>query len=188
MSENAVARLLAKQEIYERMLSYARAVDRRDWDAIPATFHPDADIVHGAHSGGPAGLVTILQGRQRGITVSIHLLTNCLVEFVTERHALAETYLLAHQWMTAEGAREWNLESGPEGLEVQSWGRYLDEFTLREGAWRVQRRRTLFESFSRQPALHRLPHPPGWLEARSDAEDLLLQTRRRLGLVSPSPL
>ncbi len=182
MNSVAVARLLAKREIEERMLSYARAVDRRDWTMMRETFHADADIIHGVHSGGVEGLVTTIQGRQKGITISIHLLTNCLVEFVSDEHALAETYLLAHQWMTQEGARLWDLDSGPEGIEVQSWGRYIAEFTLRDGAWRVQRRRTVFESFSRLPAVGRLPHPPGWLAPRADAEDLLVQTRKRLGL------
>ncbi len=184
MTDPALTRLLARQEIEDRMLCYARAVDRRDWPTMRATFHADAEIHHGDHRGDVEGLVSLIMGRQSGITVSLHLLTNCLVEFVAADHALVETYLLAHQWLDEAAAVARGLAPRPGGAGVtrESWGRYLDEFTLRDGAWRVQRRQTLFESLVDRPGDGRSGPPAHWLQPQADATDPLLLARARLGL------
>lgn len=182
MTETALARLLAKEEIRDRMLSYARAVDRRDWELMRATFHPDAEVHHAEYRGGVEGLVATITGRQDKVTVTLHLFTNCLVEFAADGSALVETYLLAHQWLDAEGTRARGRAVGEEGLEIESWGRYLDVFTLKDGAWRVQRRTTVFESQTLRPALGRRVLGADWPKARGDGEDPLWVERRRLGL------
>jgi len=187
MTEIALARLLAKDEIEGRMLAYARAVDRRDWDLMRQTFHPDADIRHAEYQGDVEGLVRVISGRQAGVSVTIHLLTNCLVEFPgptdsLPEQAVAETYLLAHQWLDQAGARTRGLEVDPIGLEIQSWGRYVDHFARRDGAWRVQRRVTVFESQSLRPATGRRTFGPEWPKAEADRNDPLWIARRALGL------
>jgi len=182
MSEAALARLVAKDEIEGRMLRYARAVDRRDWALMRETFHPDAEIHHAEYKGGVDGLVQVIAGRQANVTVTLHLLTNCLVEFAGPGTVLAETFLLAHQWLDREGARARGVEVGAEGLEIESWGRYVDVFTHRDGAWRVQRRVTVFESQSLRPATGRRTFGADWPKARADGDDPLWVARRALGL------
>jgi len=178
----ALARLLAKDEIRDRMLCYARAVDRRDWALMRTTFHPDAEIHHAEYRGGLEGLVATIAGRQQAVTVTLHLLTNCYVEFAGPELALAETFLLAHQWLDEAGARARGLEAGPQGLEIESWGRYVDDFARRDGAWRVQRRVTVFESQSLRAAAGRRAFGPDWPKAADDGDDPLWRARQRLGL------
>ena len=184
----ALARLLAKDEIEDRMLNYARAVDRRDWALMRATFHPDAEIHHAEYRGDLEGLVTVISGRQKGVNVTLHLLTNCLVEFAGPDLALAETFLLAHQWLDPAGASARGLEAGAAGLEITSWGRYIDDFARRDGAWRVQRRVTVFESQTLRPATGRRTFGADWPKAAADGEDPLWLARRRLGLASAGSL
>lgn len=183
----ALQRLLAKDEIEGRILSYARAVDRRDWALMRETFHPDADIHHAEYKGGVDGLVQVITGRQANVTVTLHLLTNCLVEFAglataAPDRALVETFLLAHQWLDQAGARARGIEVAAEGLEIESWGRYIDIFTCRDSAWRVQRRVTVFESQSLRPATGRRTFGSEWPRAQADATDPLWVARRALGI------
>lgn len=183
----ALQRLIAKEEIRERMLTYARAVDRRDWLLMRQTFHPDAAIHHAEYKGDVDGLVQVITGRQANVTITLHLFTNCLVEFAGPEDAvadtaLAETYLLAHQWLDDAGARTRGLQAEPGGLEIESWGRYVDVFTLRDGAWRVQRRVTVFESQSLRPAIGRRTFGPEWPKPQADAGDPLWVARRVLGI------
>lgn len=182
MTEAALQRLLDRREIEDRLLAYARAVDRRDWALMRATFHADAAIHHAEYRGNVEGLVQVIAGRQAGVTVTLHLFTNCLVEFAGADSALAETYLLAHQWLDQAGARTRGLEVEAAGLEIESWGRYVDHFTRRDGAWRVQRRTTVFESQSLRPASGRRSFGADWPKAAADAQDPLWVERRRLGL------
>ena len=194
MTDVALQRLIAKDEIEGRMLAYARAVDRRDWALMRQTFHPDADIHHAEYKGGLEGLVTVISGRQAGVTVTLHLLTNCLVEFAgpedaVPHRALAETYLLAHQWLDQAGARTRGLEVETIGLEIESWGRYVDIFARRDDAWRVQRRVTVFESQSLRPATGRRTFGPEWPRPQADAAGSALGGAPRLGdRLGPRPV
>jgi hypothetical protein len=187
MTDVALQRLLAKDEIEGRMLAYARAVDRRDWALMRETFHPDAAIHHAEYQGDVDGLVEVIKGRQAGVTITLHVFTNCLVEFpgpvtaISDR-AVAETYLLAHQWLDQAGARTRGVDAELIGLEVESWGRYVDVFERRDGAWRVQRRVTVFETQNLRPATGRRTFGPSWPQPRADDQDPLWVARRSVGL------
>lgn len=187
MTDVALQRLIAKEEIRERMLIYARAVDRRDWALMRQTFHPDADIRHAEYVGDVDGLVRLITARQANVTITLHLFTNCLVEFAgpddaMPDRALAETYLLAHQWLDQAGARARGVAMEQSGLEIESWGRYVDVFSRRDGAWRVQKRVTVFESQSLRPATGRRTFGPEWPKPQADERDPLWIARRDLGL------
>jgi hypothetical protein len=49
--EQALQRLLDKQDIYETLCRYARGVDRGDWDLVRSTYHEDAYDSHGDYQG-----------------------------------------------------------------------------------------------------------------------------------------
>lgn len=143
----ALQRLLDKDEIRDSMCRYARGVDRGDWELVRSSYHPDAHDEHGEYKGGTDGLIEWLDKRFAGVDNSMHLLSNSLIEFAGPDLALVETYFVSRRLqapMAGQGAM-----AGPEdAMARESWGRYVDRFERRNGAWRVAHRTVVLEASS----------------------------------------
>lgn len=83
--------------IQDLMATYAQGVDRRDWEAVRATFHPDATDDHGDCKGGVDGFIEWVSRRHAGIEQSMHFLGNCRIEFAAADRAVVETYYFVRQ-------------------------------------------------------------------------------------------
>ena len=92
-----LSELVAKNEIEEVIFRYARGVDRRDWDAVSACFHPDAIDQHGEFTGTPLEFIEWVRKRHANVPFSMHFVGNCLIEFMDDRKAAVETYFIAMQ-------------------------------------------------------------------------------------------
>ena len=150
IDSSALQRLLDKDAIHESLCRYARGVDRGDWDQVRSTYHPDAFDEHGDYKGGIDGLIEWLDKRFAGVDNSMHLLGNCLIEFAGPDLALVETYFVSRRFMPAAG----HAGAGPtDALAREAWGRYVDRFERREGAWKVAHRTVVLEASSSSLAL-----------------------------------
>lgn len=151
LSNEELRRMVDRQQIVDVVARWVRAVDRRDWAAIPDLFHPEGQDNHGAYQGGVAGLIDWLTDRHTQITQSMHHLGSSLVEFKTPEKAHSETYIVAYQRYSPEHreartamlGHEWSELEVP--VDITSGGRYLDTFEKREGEWRILNRVTVFE-------------------------------------------
>ncbi len=133
--------LLAKSEIEDCLKRYARGVDRRDWAAVRTCFHPDALDHHGEFRGNRDEFIAWVRERHAKIPFSMHYLLNCLIEFRADGSAAVETYFWAIQ------RRETRDESGQlQGTDFEVFGRYVDHFEKRDGAWRVADRKVAYDS------------------------------------------
>jgi hypothetical protein len=123
-------RLLDEREIRNVLLRYCRGVDRIDLDLVRECFHPDARDDHGAFSGDVEALLEWIARLLPRYGVTVHRLSNILVEFHPDRDDVArvESYGVAeHQ--TPGGAPELNLSIA---------FRYLDRFERRQpSGWRI---------------------------------------------------
>ena len=117
--ELAISRLLA---------TYARAVDRRDWDLLRSIFHADATDQHGPYSGGVEGLVSFLEETLADVEITSHTIGQSLIEFVDEDVATSETYALAVH-------RERRKDGTP--VDLRFGVRYLDRLERRDGGWAI---------------------------------------------------
>ncbi len=177
MSEDQDLRRLADRvAIQEALARYARGIDRRDWDILRSAYHPDAEIHQADYQGGVEGLIDFIQPRHNRIEQSMHMLTNCLIEFDSDDGALAETCYLAY--LRAPDP------AGGEALETRALGRYVDRFERRKGQWRIARRMVVFESVTVTAAGPGPEVGPNWAVQRRGPEDPLFVERRRLG---PAP-
>ena len=132
MSEPAIADLLAKQEITERLNDYCRAMDRID-DALGYTvFHSDAQADYGKiFKGTGHGFIDWVHQAHAGMIATNHKISNVSIR-VDGDSAASETYVTMHGLTNGEG----------DGLvQMSSIGRYLDRWEKRDGAWRISRRR-----------------------------------------------
>jgi len=114
--------------------SYARAVDRRDHDAITELFAPGGRLVINRPDADPdvierAAIASTIRDRQVGLLATSHFLGQQLVE-VDGDVAETETYCVAQHISVVDGAR-WN-----RVMNI----RYLDRCARAGDGWRFEQR------------------------------------------------
>lgn len=139
--------LLARAEIQDCMARYARGVDRGDWAAVRATYHDDGVDDHGAFSGTADEFIAWVSVRQANVPAATHFLGNSLIEFVDDKTAVVETYYIATQRIP--------LSDRAIDLDVEVLGRYVDLFEKRDGAWKVAKRRVVYDTSRTRGATNR---------------------------------
>ncbi len=119
--------LLARQEIADVILRYARGIDRMDFELVRSCYHPDAYDEHGSMKGGVEDFIDGCRSFLPRFAATQHFMGNMLIE-VDGDVARAETYAVAyHRELLAD-------DSGRDDV----WGiRYVDRFELRDGAWKI---------------------------------------------------
>ncbi|WP_366555240.1 nuclear transport factor 2 family protein [Aquibaculum sediminis] len=170
-------KLLAREEIRELIKRWCRAIDRLDLEAIRDVFHPDAYDDHGSFKGGVDALIAWIAERHSSIPFSMHAVTNCLVDFLAEDEALAETYCIAMQKYPVEsrGALESLVGEldmpADKALDMTIACRYVDIVTRRDGCWKIARRTVVFDSVSVVPGVA-IPRPEdtGWVGGKRGGE------------------
>jgi SnoaL-like protein len=120
----------AHDEVRALLQRFARAADERDFDALAALFHPEAEI---AGSRGALGLEEWLETMRapRAFPQSMHLLGDPLIELDEGGEgAHLDTYAVVHQ-----------LSDPATGNADLTLGiRYFDTVAQRDGAWVFTRR------------------------------------------------
>ena len=151
-NDKSIQHIVAKEEIRDSMCLYARGVDRGDWKLVRSSYHPDAYDDHGGYKGNIDGLIHWLDERFAGVNNSMHFLGNCMIEFAGPEVALVETYFVSRRLLEPVG-KELDMAGPTDAMCREAWGRYVDRFELREGAWKVANRTVVLEASSTSLAL-----------------------------------
>ena len=160
------------------MCRYARGVDRSDWEAVRAAYHPDAYDDHGEYKGDVEGLIAWLEPRFAEAENRMHVLGNCLIDFAGPDLALVETMFVTQRLRAASASETGSAASG-DAICRQSWGRYVDRFERRNGAWRVAHRTVVLDSVVTLPVQSAARiGPPIW--GRRDAGDRLYEAQAEI--------
>jgi 3-phenylpropionate/cinnamic acid dioxygenase small subunit len=152
--------VIAQAAIAQVLYQYARGIDRQDWDLVCSCYHDDAFDDHGAYKGNARGLVEWVAERHKTIPVSMHLITNVLIE-VDGTQARSEAYCITRQRVEADGRT----------IDTTVGVRYLDRFEQRGGPWKIAHRRVVFEFSRIDPVIETTPFGPDWVVATRDASD-----------------
>ncbi len=127
------ARLADHLAIRDLAISYAHAVDDRDWHRFERLFLPDA-VIDYRSSGGivatPAEVAAWMPDALQAFTWCMHSISTHHIRFVDDDHATGKVHLLNRNGV------EW--EGEPEILEVA--GFYHDDYVRLDGSWRFGRR------------------------------------------------
>jgi len=179
-------RVADRLEIQHRIVSFARGVDRLDLELAMSAFHPDATDDHGAYKGSSEGLIKWIMKRHETIELSFHHMGNIFIEFAGPNDAMCESYCLTWQSVTPEAnvlpSKDSEDSNAPaDKYELLACNRYVDHFTRRDGAWRIQKRTTVVESFMRVPGVPTKPGPE-WAAPRRDSGDPSMLLRKELGI------
>lgn len=138
MHEDALARLLAKDEIRERLHDYVRAMDRIDDALGRSVFHPDATADYGAiYLGTGHGFIDFVHAAHERMLVHTHHLGSIGIDVDTDAdRAVSEAYVMVTLRL-ADGEGGWK--------DSRAWGRYLDQWEKRDGRWAISARRYVHE-------------------------------------------
>src|SRR5437868_1750435 len=131
--EKRLLELLDKADIHDRLMRYARGIDRNDGDLCQDTFWPDALVDHG-HSkfkGETVGKLFSTVGKHNAHR-QVHTITNLVIEI----HGDLATSEAQH-WYTAETERNEVAHLLSRSL------RYVDRWEKRDGEWRIFHRITI---------------------------------------------
>lgn len=141
---NTIETMLARQDIHDVMMRYARGIDRGDEALLLSCYWDDAVEVHGPAYNGPAvPYVRTAARRMRDNQPTMqHLVANIHVEFDGADTAWVESYILTFARFAKDG-RDYDTFTG---------ARSHDKFVRREGEWRVLHRRVVFDWNRDEPA------------------------------------
>jgi ketosteroid isomerase-like protein len=139
----AMATLIAKEEIRELAMLYSRGVDRKDIALLKTLYTADATDDHGPHYNGPVeGYLAFLERSLPHMHIGGHFICNHLVS-VDGDTADGEVYAIA-----------WHLIPDGKGglLHDMQAVRYIDNYAREDGKWRFAKRVVTFDMKMVQPA------------------------------------
>ena len=130
MQDGALQLLLDEAACTRLLMAYGRAADWQDGEALEALFWPDAHIDLGFFKGSGANLPAFMMKNAALSERRFHLTANVHTQ-VDADMATSDSYAITH----AVGA-----DSNGGQVRQIFFGRYLDRFERRNGAWRISER------------------------------------------------
>ena len=151
MDQQLMQEYLAKQAITEVVYRYARAIDRVDEDMLRSVFHPGSRHNHfyegpssdpqaPSEEGSPGDFVAVALGVLSAFTRTHHQLGNTLIALDAGDRARVETYFTAFHRMRAKGDPLAGDDAFDTEMDYFVGGRYIDQFALRDGVWKIVER------------------------------------------------
>lgn len=165
-----LARLLAKEQITDRLLGYARGADRLELDLIRDAFHPGATADYGAmFSGTGDGFADFIGEVHPPMRTHTHHLSNIAITVDGDR-AGSECYVIMHaRTVAADGTAH----------DTTSYGRYVDRWERRDGEWRIAHRRYLHSQDDVTPVAVTLFPVTGTRDGTDPSFEVLAESRIR---------
>ena len=174
MHDDAVAELLARQQISDRIQDYCRAVDRGDRDLLHDVFWPGATVDHPPFAGSAEAFCDAALEFIALVDVSMHTVSNIRIELQGDI-AYTEAYFTGyHRFPAGLSARgliadvlvPHHRDDRAEDHFVG--GRYIKWFERRDDAWRVFHHIGFREWERWEDAADRYPIPGMGRRDRSD--------------------
>ncbi|WP_021591782.1 nuclear transport factor 2 family protein [Actinomadura welshii] len=169
--------LHARAEITDRFHLYAHCVDRRRWDLLDQVFHPDATwwvSSIGTDNHWRDAMESSRELFAVALDATHHQVGNILIS-LDGAAADTEALITAYHRVRADAPLGGMFGGTGSPYDLFAGGRYLDRWELRDGAWKIARRRVASEWRHLQPAsdgiLASVP-----LQARGKYDDTDLST------------
>jgi SnoaL-like domain len=127
---------LARLEIQDVLWTYARGVDRADYETMASVYHPDGKDHHSHFDGLGTDFAREFADRHADTSgVGQHHITNMSVKMDGENDARVESYFLAFHPHEEDGTPRFGVAAG----------RYLDHFQRRDGKWKILDRQVVMD-------------------------------------------
>jgi hypothetical protein len=163
MTDTALDEILAKQAITEVLYNYCRSMDRMDRELGSTVWHSGgtADYSARMYQGTGEGFLDWVWEQHKGMERHSHQIANVLIEVDGER-AASEAYVTAALRMRQ-----------PDGsaVDIESRGRYVDQWERRDGRWAIVHRRFVEDLTNVYPVMESWMTETDAVESRRDATD-----------------
>jgi len=128
---SSLREILDRQQITDLIYRYWRSVDRLDVPLGHSIWHEDAYADYGAdvYQGNGRGVIDHICAQHRQVLQHSHQVSNIIIELDGDR-AGSESYVTATL----------RLRSGDQPRQMTVWGRYIDQWSRRNGHWGLARR------------------------------------------------
>lgn len=156
--------LVAQQEIRDVLARYTRGIDRMDRELVLSCYHPGALDDHGAFRGTAEEFADWVAEALAHFDSTMHFLGQQLVEVAGDR-AHSETYCVAYHRRAPRDAEQ--------GHDLWMGLRYVDVFERRDGEWRIESRRCVFDWTRHDPIVREWELPPEALRGSRDRNDVV---------------
>ena len=132
-----------RRAITDVVQRYMRGLDRLDAALQRSAFHDDAYVDCGFMKGTADEFTSFAQGFLAEMEGSQHFLGQVQIEIHSAEHASGECYFQA-----------WHAAHDPQGKlrDLFVAGRYVDEYTYKNGGWRISRRKLIVDWVRDDPA------------------------------------
>ena len=129
MTEENMSRI--REEILDRLLAYTRGIDRLDEESLLSAFHPGATMTdYGPEPMSIEDFVShAIPSLRNRFVATQHRVSNIRIE-INDGTAVVESYVLAYHIEESDGIRKLHTFNG----------RYIDEYSEREGQWKIHQR------------------------------------------------
>ncbi|WP_068071642.1 nuclear transport factor 2 family protein [Novosphingobium lentum] len=143
--EAEVRDLAARRDITGAVQRYMRGLDRLDPVLQATAFHADSFVDCGLMAGPVAEFITFAQGFLGDLDASQHFLGQIQIDLHGDDTASGECYFQAWHGLHDEAGN-------PRDLFIA--GRYVDEYTCKNGEWRIAKRKLITDWVKNDPADH----------------------------------
>ncbi|MCP5364489.1 MAG: nuclear transport factor 2 family protein [Hyphomicrobiales bacterium] len=160
-SQARLSTLFAERDILNQLNTYCRGLDRFDLELWRSAWHPDATLDYESGDIFGSAMDRSLQmtcGHAAMFTVHSHQITNPTIR-VEGNRAVSETY--------ANAVLRGYPDRAANQIDWHYLGRYLDNWSCRDGRWAIDNRRLVEELMWQQPVLR----PRTGRTTRRDRED-----------------
>jgi hypothetical protein len=121
----------ARQAITDLLYRYCRAMDRMDLEQGYALWHGDGAADYGPFFQGTGrGFIDFVYQAHAAMEGHSHQVSNIIIEFASPLQATSETYVTAAL----------RIREGDRQKQTTTRGRYLDEWSFKDGRWGIDRR------------------------------------------------
>ena len=168
--EQKLRELVAKDEIRDALMRYARGVDRGDPDLIASCFFPDAVDDHGGIelTGAEAGpRFTGSRKMSASGAGGQHFLGNITIELDGDK-AYTESYFVSYLIVDRDGAEYTRFRGA----------RYIDRFERRDGVWKIAYRVVVDDWDRLDKVTERAPMREMWRRGDIRERDPFAQLRK----------
>ena len=139
--EAEIRDLAARRDINDALCRHMRGQDRLDPELHISAFHQDAYVNCGLMAGTAQEFVDFAQGFLAELESSQHIIGQVQID-VRGDEASGEVYFYAWHRISENGE--------PKDLSVA--GRYIDEYSCKNGEWRIQKRYEIVDWARTDPA------------------------------------
>lgn len=128
-----VERLWARELIRERLGTYCKAVDTKDWSLLRSCFGEGHQHKHGSYEGDADGFVEFVRSKFENLEVSLHALSNISI-------SIAPDGLRANSEANFSSVHRFDAEEETEAYDWFVEGTYSDELICSNGVWLIVKR------------------------------------------------